>query len=376
MAEGNAVSAVEWGRLEAAIINGFRQLRDRYLQRGVRVLEEAERDGDSDSPLDRLPADMQLYILSFLTPQDLCRLGMTNHYWNEMVQDRLLWKYFLLRDLPAWSSIDCHSLPDVTVLNSRLPESERMDPNYMSIYLRSCPKTRKSVRSKNPIYGAVTSFLQSLVMQGEPRFAMFGPGLEQLDDSLVTRMMTSPDLLPVVSILQRQIDGIGSGVTFQLNSQHKFNILTLYSTTRTERDRARAEQSEAANKMFLADSLQNGDQRIPYTLIPQVKEVCRVVEGFIYVANAEAHKRHNREEEVAQIRTMMDPLLGPQRRPLLVLACVTNPGDKRVPCVYLAHDLCLSKLNRPWMVQNTEASTLSGLLEGIEWILGEVGKKL
>lgn len=36
---------------------------------------------------------------------------------------------------------------------------------------------------------------------------MFGPGLEQLDDSLVTRMMTSPDLLPVVSILQRQIDG-------------------------------------------------------------------------------------------------------------------------------------------------------------------------
>ncbi|XP_072272752.1 F-box only protein 4 isoform X2 [Pyxicephalus adspersus] len=317
---------------------------------------------------------MQLHILSFLTPQDLCRLGMTNRYWNEMVQDRLLWKYFLLRDLPTWTSIDCHSLPDVKVLSSCLSESERMDTNYMSIYLRSSPNTRKSIRSKNPIYGAVTSFLQSLVMHAEPRFAMFGPGLEQLDDSLLIRMVTSPDFLPVVGILQRQIDGIGSGVTFQLNNQHKFNILTLFSAPRTERDRARAEQTSTANRMFLADRSQNGDQNMPYALIPQVKEVCRVVEGFIYVANAEAHKRHNREEEVAQIMTMMDSHQGAQRKPLLVLACVTNPESKRIPCVYLAHDLCLGKLTQQWMVQNAVASTLYGLLEGIEWILGEVGK--
>lgn len=246
----------------------------------------------------------------------------------------------------------------------------------MSVYLRSCPKTRRSMRSRNPIYGAVTSFLQSLVMQGEPRFAMFGPGLEQLDDSLVTRMMTSPDLLPVVSILQRQINGVGSGVTFQLNSEHKFNILTLYSTTRSERDRARVEQSAAVNKMYVPEGLEQGDQRAAYSLIPQVKEVCKVVNGFIYVANAESNKNHNREEEVAQIQTMMDPLLGAQRRPLLVLACVTNPGDKRIPCIYLAHELCLNQLNRPWMVQNTEASTLHGLLDGIAWILAEVGKKI
>ncbi|XP_068127915.1 F-box only protein 4 [Hyperolius riggenbachi] len=375
MAEGSSTVSA----MEAAIIRGLRQLRDRYLQRGRGVqgaASDSTEAADSDSLLDKLSVDIQLYLLSFLTPQDLCRLGMTNHYWNEMVQDRLLWKYFLLRDVPTWSSIDCHSLPDPEALNSCLSEPEGTTHNYMSIYLKSCPKTRKCLRSRNPIYGAVTSFLQSLVMQGEPRFAMFGPGLEQLDDSLVTRMMTSPDLLPIVSILQRQIDGIGSGVTFQLNSQHKFNILTLYSTTRTERDRARAEHSTVANKMFLSDAAQNGEQSTAYNLIPQVKEVCRVVEGFIYVANAEAHQRHNREEEVVQIMTMMDPHLGAQRRPLLVLACVTNPGDKRIPCVYLAHELCLNRLTRPWMVQNTEASTLAGLLEGIEWILGEVGKKL
>ncbi|XP_075690338.1 F-box only protein 4 [Rhinoderma darwinii] len=381
MAEGGAVSAVEWSRFEAAIINGFRQLRDRYLHsvRGRGAQEDGSdnlEQGDNDSPLYTLPVDMQLYILTFLSPQDLCNLGMTNQYWHSMVQDRLLWKYFLLRDHPTWSSIDCHSLPDLDILNSCLCESlDVKESNYMSIYLRSSPKTRRSMRSRNPIYGAVTSFLQSLVMQGEPRFAMFGPGLEQLDDSLVTRMMTSPDLLPVVSILQRQINGVGSGVTFQLGGEHKFNILTLYSTTRSERDRARVEQSATVNKMFVSEGLLYGEQRAAYSLIPQVKEVCKVVDGFIYVANAEAHKKHNREEEVAQIHAMMDPVLVTQRRPLLVLACVTNPGDKRVPCVYLAHDLCLNKLNRQWMVQNTEASTLFGLLDGITWILAEVGKK-
>ncbi|XP_063794727.1 F-box only protein 4 [Pseudophryne corroboree] len=381
MAEGGAVSPVEWTRLEAAIIKGFRQLRDRYLQsvrgRAVRGAESDSPDlGYSDGPLDRLPVDMQLYIMSFLSPQDLCMLGVTNHYWHLMVQDRLLWKYFLLRDVLLWSSIDCHSLPDLDILKSCISESaEGKDLNYMSIYLRGCPKTRKSMQLRRPLYGAVTSFLQSLVMQSEPRFAMFGPGLEQLDDSLVTRMMTSPDLCPVVSILQRQIDGIGSGVTFQLDNQHKFNILTLYSTTRTERDRARAEQNDTVNKMFLPEGSRDGEQSALYSLIPQVKEVCKVVEGFIYVANAEANKKHNRKEEVSKILAMMDPLMGPQRRPLLVLSCVSNPGDKRIPCVYLAHDLCLNKLNRPWMVQDTEASTLVGLLDGIEWILAEIGKK-
>ncbi|KAM4809893.1 F-box only protein 4 [Rhinophrynus dorsalis] len=372
----------EWGRLEAAIIKGFRQVRARYLQsvRGRGVEDRADTDcctelGDSD--LCGLPIDMQLYILSFLSPQDLCSLGMTNHYWNLMVQDRLLWRYFLLRDLPSWPSIEWHNLPDLDILNSCLSESPEGKPlDYKSIYLKGCPKNRKSLRSRHPIYGAVTSFLQSLVMQTEPRFAMFGPGLEQLDDSLVTRMMTSPDLLPVVSILQRQIDGIGSGVTFQLDNQHKFNILTLYSRTRTERDRARMEQNVAGNKMFVSDGPEMNRQLTSSSLIPQVKEVCKVVDGFIYVANAESDKSHNRQDETAQILALTDPMLGPERRPLLVLSCVTHPGTRHIPCVYMAHELCLNKLNRPWMVQNTEASTLSGLLDGILWILNEVGKKL
>uniref|UniRef100_A0A8C5LZ73 F-box protein 4 n=1 Tax=Leptobrachium leishanense TaxID=445787 RepID=A0A8C5LZ73_9ANUR len=385
MAEGGAVPSGEWARLEAAIKNGLRQLRSRYLPSAGGWGDPKNGVGDSvelgESPLCALPVDMQLYIISFLSPQHLCMLGMTSHYWYLLVQDRLLWRYFLIRDLPSWPSVEWHGLPDKAVLSSLFSESAEDSappPNYMSIYLKCCPRSRKALRSRHPVYGAVTSFFQSLVMPGEPRFAMFGPGIEQMDDSLVARMMTSPDLVPVMCILQKQIDGIGSGVTFQLDNQHKFNILTLYTRTSSERDRARRDQGTSANKIFMNVD-PNGNQpgvSLSYALMPKVKEVCKVVDGFIYVANAESNREHNREDEVAQILAMADPEFGPQKRPFLVLSCVTRPGDKCIPSVFMAHDLNLNKLNRPWMVQNTEISTLSGLLDGIDWILGEVGRKL
>lgn len=56
----------------------------------------------------------------------------------------------------------------------------------------------------------MTSFLQSLVTQAEPRFAMFGPGLEELDNSLVQKMMTCPEILLVAGLPHRQIHGNGS----------------------------------------------------------------------------------------------------------------------------------------------------------------------
>ncbi|XP_069483310.1 F-box only protein 4 isoform X2 [Ambystoma mexicanum] len=318
--------------------------------------------------------DMQLYIMSFISPRDLCQLGCTSNYWYLMVRDAVLWRYFLLRDLPSWSSIDWNSLPSADILKTSCSESnDGMLHDYMAIYLKSCPGSRKSLKSNRPMYGAVTSFLHSLVVNAEPRFAMFGPGLEQLDDSLVRSMMTSPELLPVAGFPQRQIDGIGSGVTFQCNN-HKLNILTLYSTTSKERARARAGENAAVNKMFIPENITSENQHsVHYNIIPQVQEVCRVVDGFIYVANAEMHAKHERLEEIAHISAMTDPALGSPSRPFLMLSCISRAGIRRIPSIYMAHELCLDRLNRPWMVQDTDASALTGLLDGIKWILGESG---
>lgn len=78
--------------------------------------------------------DVQLNIMSFLSPQDLCHLGSTSCYWRAAVQDPLLWRYFLLRDLPFWTSVDWKSLPDVEIFNKAFSEvSDNTLYDYMAM---------------------------------------------------------------------------------------------------------------------------------------------------------------------------------------------------------------------------------------------------
>ncbi|XP_053156582.1 F-box only protein 4 isoform X2 [Hemicordylus capensis] len=370
------------GRLESALRSSLRLLREKWGLRGRgRLLEgnegtqAAEADEEKEpSALEALPIDMKLYIMSFLAPKDLSYLGSTSRYWRQTVQDPLLWRYFLIRDLPSWHSIDWKSLPDAKIFNRSFAELHDSSPrDYMEVYKKCCSWRRRCLNSSWPTYRAMTSFLQSLITQAEPRFAMFGPGLEDLDESLVHNMMTRPEILPLAGIPSRQIHGIGSGVTFYFTNQQKFNILTLYSKTSKERRRAREDNSNLVNKIFCEDHGPDGTTQ--YKLIEHVKNMCSHVDGFIYVADAEAHKRHRRQTEYAQMAAMLDPALGPPDRPLLIFSCISSPGIERIPCVYMAHQLQLDLLSQPWMIQDTDAATLTGLLDGIEWLLEECEHK-
>lgn len=112
--------AEERGGLEAAVRGGPRP-----------ALPGAAEELD---PLQALPIDVQLNIMSFLSAQDVCRLGSTSCYWRAAVQDPLLWRYFLLRDLPFWTSVDWKSLPDVEIFNKAFSEvSDNALHNYMAV---------------------------------------------------------------------------------------------------------------------------------------------------------------------------------------------------------------------------------------------------
>ncbi|XP_071339492.1 F-box only protein 4 [Trachinotus anak] len=391
---------------ESAVIRSLRRFRDRYFPNSGKVVKDdltpVEDTGDEEPQpgfLDRLPVDLQFVIMTLLSPADICRLGATSRYWRAMVRDPLLWRYFLLRDMPYWPSIDHVTMPQLEMLDAPLiDEDESLDDrkegedkgmeyklDYMSEYLKGCPSCRQQWLPSRAAYEVVTSFLQSLVPSSEPRYAMFGPGMEHLDVSLVTRLMHSPDVLPVAGTPHRQINGIGSGISYMFNNQHKFNILTLYSTNRAERERARVEQQSISNKLFTLEGADDSGCPI-YSPAPQVQQVCQVVDGFIYVANAEPG-RGGETSEVAQIRAVLSSAGGSTSRPLLVLSCVSreepeavrttnqqnstyrNRARCRTPCVDVAKRLGLPQLVNPWMVQDTVAESLSGLLDGISWLL-------
>ncbi|XP_022613382.1 F-box only protein 4 [Seriola dumerili] len=398
---------------ESVVIRSLKRFRDRYFPnsgRGVKDDMKPATDTEEEEPqpgfLDSLPVDLQFLIMTLLSPAVICRLGATSRYWRAMVRDPLLWRYFLLRDMPYWPSIDHVTMPQLELLDVPLVnEDENLDDrkegedkgmeskfDYMSEYLKGCPSCRQQWLPSRPAYELVTSFLQSLVPSSEPRYAMFGPGMEHLDVSLVTRLMYAPDVLPVSGTPHRQINGVGSGISYMFNNQHKFNILTLYSTNRAERERARVEQQSISNKLFTCEGADDSGYPI-YSPAPQVQQVCQVVDGFIYVANAEPGKGGGMSE-VAQIRAVLSSAGGSTSRPLLVLSCVSreepeavmttsqqnspyrNRARCRTPCVDMAKRLGLPQLANPWMVQDTVAESLSGILEGISWLLRCSGVKL
>ena len=66
--------------------------------------------------------------MAYLSPADICRLGATSRYWRAMARDPLLWRYFLLRDMPYWSSIDHVTMPQLESLDVPLiNEDESLD---------------------------------------------------------------------------------------------------------------------------------------------------------------------------------------------------------------------------------------------------------
>lgn len=82
--------------------------------------------------------DVQFLIMTFLSPADICHLGATSKYWRAMVRDPLLWRYFLFRDMPYWTSIDHLTMPqmDAPVIDEDESLDDREEGNDKGMELK------------------------------------------------------------------------------------------------------------------------------------------------------------------------------------------------------------------------------------------------
>ena len=75
-------------------------------------------------------------------------------------------------------------------------------------------------------------------------------------------------------------------MTLKTETSHVFNLTILYSTTKKEREQAGNQNRIQRSKLIKEN--QNKDAEEKYELVPAVRDLCRTLDGFVYVVDASA----------------------------------------------------------------------------------------
>ena len=86
--------------------------------------------------------------------------------------------------------------------------------------------------------------------------------------------------------------GIGSGFTLRTVDDASLDLITLYTATQSERESRSAEQRASQSRLLAAVSGAAGELVIS-ELQPAVKELCRTLDGFVFVVDATAAADHS-----------------------------------------------------------------------------------
>jgi len=86
--------------------------------------------------------------------------------------------------------------------------------------------------------------------------------------------------------------GIGSGFTLKTVDEAFFDLITLYTATQSEREGRSAEQRASQNRLMAASN-STAENLAVSELQPAVKELCRTLDGFVYVVDVTATTDHS-----------------------------------------------------------------------------------
>nr|XP_006812266.1 PREDICTED: F-box only protein 4-like [Saccoglossus kowalevskii] len=239
-------------------------------------------DGDGTAGFQHIPVYIQLYIFSLLSSHDLVRLSTTCKYWHALSEDELLWKSFLERDMVKWSIIGNRSNPiTYTEVNS--------DLTFKQIYVRCHPNINVELPNFH-----LSSLLRSLLPKKPPKIVMFGPGLETNVRGITKKVIYNRNSLmfKVCGMFPGEFPGVGSGFDVLVkDSMKEMKLITLYSATKSERENGNMQNRAQRNRLLVAarhhpDGI---NDNIPeYELQDVLKDLCRSVDGFIFIVESTA----------------------------------------------------------------------------------------
>ncbi|PAA58956.1 hypothetical protein BOX15_Mlig022387g1 [Macrostomum lignano] len=330
-----------------------------------------------------LPPEILLNIFAYLNAQDLCSCACVSRHFNQIGSDELLWQFLLNRDLPTWSRLS----------RDRNPDSLIGQVSSKEVYIRCCPMVRQNTPPAAWYlpgglgYERVRQYL-SKRWKRNPKFALLGSGIESRRTSKLVYSLVHNRLgqqfEPINMI--NGVDGIGSGITYRMTSDdggsYVFDLLTLYSCRREDRERQLGEAQRVRASILLqlqpaaggadagegdrGEATAGQQSRRRYQVIPTITRL--ELDGLIYTVDAESSP-----QEVAESQPELEAFAAALQpnRPVLVLPLIGRSDNCRtVSCMQTIQALKLGQLPNPWCVQASDSRELSAMAQSLVWMMG------
>lgn len=313
-----------------------------------------------------LPVDLKLQIFSYLDAQSLCMACCVNQEWSQLTCDDLLWKNLLQKDIKSWTQIS-------HMTNPKMYQEVNSEWSQKEIYLKCSPEFQKSMRQSNSAFHHVSSMLKYFVPKKVPKVAMFGPGLEQSTSGIVRRMLYEDNTtFNRIAMFPGQFEGVGGGMTLKLPLGHSLHLSVLYSASKNERENRGAQERVENNRMLQKQPGQVNDvgEEPKYELKTQIKHLCQVLDGFIFVVDASESSK-SVESGRCELMAMVKERRTAPHVPLLVLSCIREEGCQRLPAKDIVELLQLSTLSQPWLVMDCIVDELESVVAGIVWLIDQ-----
>jgi len=372
----------------------------------LEVVEEAAVNSSPPSPtLFCLPAEIVQHIVSFLSLQEVCKLGATCRHAHALTHDEAFWglqvrrqfRLFFTADKDqvsnAWEEKDSRRPPlEGVVCDPGIQGNREISVLYSAEFRRIMMERNKAkpdpfrVMSENSIKDMLPRLLAFYVQlpqeeQCSARLVLFGPGIESPSTRhLVHKIVNArSSTFDAVEFIKGLPGGIGSGVRINYKHMYNFDLMCLYTNSEIIRERLylgnRAGRLDPdLNRMIVKSG--NSVQ-----LQPSILKLLPTLHCLLFAVDTGMGVGEKLDEVMNVVRRELEVVIQGFQQfqlflPLVVLAC-RGEGEvaSYLTLPQIVDGLRLEERTSPWGVFEVDVENMRGVERGLDWVLHHLAKK-
>jgi len=360
-----------------------------------------------------LPTELIQIIISYLTLEEICKLGATCRFGHSITHDEGLWGMQVQKQLHLLfgnspSGLFCSRLAERINLAIQGPRVEGIicDPSVQGnrelavIYSPEFKKLmiERNERKKDPFRTLLENSLKDMLPkllafyvslpqeeQCSARLVLFGPGIESPNTKFLVHKIVSArsSTFDAVEFIKGLPGGIGSGVRINYKHMYNFDLMCLYTNSQANRerlyvDRLQGRLSPQLNRMLVEDK----EKAQGVALQPSILKLLPTIHSLVFAVDTaledksvmEAASKVIRQELNIMIQSLSEFQLN---LPLVVLAVrnETNGAGYFLSINDIIQGLQLDQLSCAWGVFEVVVENMKGVEKALDWVLYHLSKK-